>query len=45
MLTIVLLIIPTIIFALLAVADSGHFLRGRFICFTFSVATSGNSYE
>jgi len=26
-------------------ADPGHLLRGRFICFTFSVATSGNSYE
>jgi len=29
-----------------SVADLGHLVRGeRFICFTFSVATSGNSYE
>jgi len=27
------------------VADPGHLVRGRFICFTFSVATSDNSYE
>ena len=25
------------------VADPGHVVRGRFICFTFSVTTSGNS--
>jgi len=27
------------------VANPGHLARGRLICFTFSVATSGNSYE
>jgi len=29
----------------MAVADPGHLVRGRFIYYTFSVATSGNSYE
>src|SRR6218665_540723 len=27
------------------VADPGHLVRGRFMYFTFSLATSGNSYE
>jgi len=27
------------------VADPGHLVMGRFIYFTFLVATSGNSYE